>query len=57
MLKVLKKTVPNTSNPEQHPALSMDINRTQPQPSSGLDDIECPGYQDYTHLRAEHPSD
>ena len=35
----------------------MDTNRPQPQPSSALDDIECPGYQDDTHSRAEHPSD
>ena len=39
----------NNSNPEQHPALSTDTNRPQPQPSSALDDIECPGYQDDTH--------
>ena len=49
--------MPNTSNPEQHAALSTDTNRPQPQPSSALDDIECPGYQDDTHSRAEHPSD
>ena len=52
---IKEDTVPNTCNPEQHAALSMDTNR--PQPSSALDDIECPGYQDDTHSRAEHPSD
>ena len=50
-------TMPNTSNPEQHPALSTDTNRPQPQPSSALDDLEHPGYQDNTHSRSKHPSD
>ena len=53
----IKDTMPNTSNPEQHATLSMDTNRPQPQPSSALDDIEHPGYQDDTHSRSEHPSD
>ena len=50
-------TAPNTSNPEQHPALSTNTSRPQPQPSSASDDIECPGYQDNTHSRSKHPSD
>ena len=54
---VKEDTMPNTSNSEQHAALSMDTNRPQPQPSSALDDIDHPGYQDETHSRAEHPSD
>ena len=41
---IKEDTAPNTSNPEQHPTLSMDTNRLQPQPSSVSDDIECPGY-------------
>ena len=56
--KSLKQdTAPNTSDSEQHAALSMDTNRPQSQPSSALDDIDHPGYQDDTHSRAEHPSD
>ena len=35
----------------------MDTNRPQSQPSSAFDNIECPGNQDDTHSRAEHPSD
>ena len=54
---VKEDTVPNTANSEQHTALSMDTNRPQSQPSSALDDIDHPGYQDDTHSRAEHPSD
>ena len=49
--------MPNTANSEQHTALSMDTNRPQSQPSSALDDIDHPGYQDDTHSREEHPSD
>ena len=49
--------MPNTTNSEQHTAPSMDTNRPQSQPSSALDDIDHPGYQDDTHSRAEHPSD
>ena len=54
---IREDTAPNTSNPEQHTALSTDTKRPQTQPSSALDDIECPGYQDDRHSRAEHPSD
>ena len=54
---VKQDTTPNTSNSEQHTAPSMDTNRPQSQPSSALDDIDHPGYQDDTHSRAEHPSD
>ena len=54
---VKEDTVPNTTNSEQHTALSTDINRPQSQPSSVLDDTDHPEYQDNTHLRAEHPSD
>ena len=52
---IKEDTTLNTSNSEQHAALSTDTNR--PQPSSASDDIECPGYQDDTHSRSEHPSD
>ena len=52
---IKKDTTPNTSNPEQHPALSTDTNRPQPQPSSASDDSQWPGYQDNTHSRSEHP--
>ena len=54
---VKEDTVPNTSNSEQHAALSTDTNRPQSQPSSPLDDTDHSGYQDDTHSRAEHPSD
>ena len=54
---VKKDTMPNTSNPEQHAALSTNTNRPQSQPSSALDDIEHPGCQVNTHSRAEYPSD
>ena len=54
---VKEDTMPNTSNSEQHAALSTDTNRPQPHPSSALDDIDHPGYQDETHSRTEHPSD
>ena len=54
---VKEDTTPDTSNPEQHAALSTDTNRPQPQTSSGLDDIEHPGYQDDTPSRSGHPSD
>ena len=54
---VKQDTVPNTSNLEQHAAPSTDTNRPQSQPSSALDDIDHPGYQDDTHSRAEHSSD
>ena len=50
-------TVPNTTNSEQHTALSTHTNRPQSQPSSVLDDTDHPGYQDNTHARAEYPSD
>ena len=50
-------TAPNTTNSEQHTALSMDTNRPQSQPSSASDDIDHPWYKDNTHSRAEHPSD
>ena len=50
-------TMPNTANSEQHTAHSTDTNRPQLQPSSALDDIDQPGYQDNTHSRAEHPCD
>ena len=54
---VKEDTMPNTTNSEQHTALSMDTNRPQSQPSLVLDDTDLPGYQDNTHPRAEHPSD
>ena len=54
---VKEGTTPNTTNSEKHTALSMDTNRPQSQPSSALDDIDHPGYQDNTHSRAEYPSD
>ena len=54
---VKEDTMPNTTNSEQHTALSMDTNKPQSQPSSALDDTDHPGYQDNTHLRAEHPGD
>ena len=53
---ITEDTVPNTTNSEQHTVPSMDTNRPQSQPSSALDDIDHPGYQDGTHSRAEHPS-
>ena len=54
---IKEDTMPNTSNSEQHAALSMDTNRPQSQSSSALGDSDHPGYQDNTHSRAEHPSD
>ena len=54
---IKEDTAPNTSNSEQHAVLSADTNRPQSQPSSALDDIHHPGYQDDTHSRAEHPND
>ena len=54
---IKEDTMPNITNSEQHTALSTDTNRPQSQPSSALDDIDHPGYQDNTHSRAEHPSD
>ena len=54
---VKEDTVPDTTNSEQHTALSMNTNRPEPQSSSFLDDTDHPGYQDDTHPRAEHPSD
>ena len=54
---VKEDTMPNIANSEQHTALFTDINKPQSQPSSALDDIDHPGYQDDTHSRAEHPSD
>ena len=41
---VKEHTMPNTTNSEQHTALSMDSNRPWSQPSSALDDIDHPGY-------------
>ena len=54
---VTEDTAPNTTNSEQHTALSTDTNRPQSQPSPILDDTDHPGYQDNTHSRAEYPSD
>ena len=54
---IREDTMPNAINSEQHAVLSTDTNRPQSQPSSALDDINHPGYQDDTHSRAEHPSD
>ena len=54
---IREHTVPNTTNSEQHAVPSMDTNRPQSQPSSASDDSDHLGYQDYTHSRAEHPSD
>ena len=53
---VKEDTTPNTTNSEQHTALFTDTNRPQSQPSSALDDIDHPRYQDNTHSRAEHSS-
>ena len=56
--KIVKEdTAPDTTNSEQHTALSANTNRLEPQPSSVLEDIDHPGYQDDEHPRAEHPSD
>ena len=54
---VKEDTAPNTTNSEQHTAISVDTNRPQSQPSSVLVDTDHLGYQDNTHPRAEHPSD
>ena len=54
---IKEDTMPNTSNSEQHTALSMCINWPQSQSSSVLDDNDHPGYQDDEHPWAEHPSD
>ena len=54
---VKEDTVPNTNNSDQHTALCTYTSRPQSQPSSVLDDIDHPGYQDNEHSRAEHPSD
>ena len=54
---IREDTMPDTTNSEQHTALSTDTNRPQSQPSSASDDTDHLGYQDYTHSRAEHPSD
>ena len=53
---IKEDTMPNTSNSEQHTALSMNTNRPESQPSSVLDDTDHPGYQDNEQPRAEHPS-
>ena len=49
--------MPNTTNLEQHTALSPNTNRPESQHSSVLDDTDRPGYQDTKQPRAEHPSD
>ena len=54
---VKEDTVLNTTNSEQHTALSPNTNRLEPQPSSVLEDTDHPGYQDDEKPRAEHPSD
>ena len=54
---VKEDTVPDTANSEQHTALSLNTNRSESQPSSVLDDIDHPGYQDDEQPRAEHPGD
>ena len=54
---IKEDTMPNTSNSEQHTALSTYINRPQSQPSSVLDDNDHLGYQDNEHPRAEYHSD
>ena len=54
---IREDTVPNTTTSEQHAVPSTDANRPQSQPSSALDDIDHPAYQDNTHSREEHPSD
>ena len=54
---IREDTAPNTTNSEQHAVPSTDTNRPQSQPLSASDDIDHPGNQDYTHSRAEHPSD
>ena len=53
---IREDSMPNTTNSEQHAATSTDTNRPQSQPSSALDDIDHPGYQDDTQSREEHPS-
>ena len=54
---IKEDTMPNTTNSEQHTALSPNTNRPESQPSSVLDDTDHPGYQDTEQLREEHPSD
>ena len=54
---IKEDTMSNTTNSEQHTALSPNTNRTEPQPSSVLDDTDHPGYQEAKQPRAEHPSD
>ena len=54
---IKEDTAPNTTNSEQHTALSLNTNRPESQPSSVLDDTDHPGYQDDEQPRAEHPSD
>ena len=51
---VKEDTVPNTSNSEQHTALSMYTNRPQSQPSSVLDDTDQPGYQDDPNTQGQN---
>ena len=51
--KTIKEdTLPDTTNSEQHTALS-----SEPQLSSVFKDTDHPGYQDDMHPRAENPSD
>ena len=52
---IKEDTAPDTNNSEQHTALYLNTNRSQP--SSVLDDTDHPGYQDDEQPRAEHPSD
>ena len=50
---IKEDTMPNTSNSEQHTALSMDTNRPQSQPSSALDDIDTQGTK-MTHTQEQN---
>ena len=54
---VEEDTMPDTTNSEQHTALSLNTNRPESQPSSVSDATDHPGYQDAKQPRAEHPSD
>ena len=49
-------TAPDTTNSEQHTALSPNTNRLDPQPASVLENTDHPGCQDDEQPKAEHPS-
>ena len=54
---IKEDTASNTTNSEQHTALSPNTNRPESQPSSVLYDTYHPGYQDTEQPRTGHPSD